>query len=125
MCRLHFITDASGSVASTAVSDENGILRFRDLTECVYTLSETVVPEGHLDKHIAITVTITQNPVTMEYTVQFDGAYSGAGSTADPLCVQNTVAYRLPETGGSGVTWLYVLGAALTLLHRKRRWAEN
>ena len=124
------LTDAAGNVVDTAVSGTDGLLYFRDLTAGVYTLSETGVPEGYLDKHIAITVTITQNPVTMEYTVQFDGAYSGAGSTADPLCVQNTVAYRLPETGGSGVTWLYALGAALTLLaltllRRKRRWAEN
>lgn len=48
----------------------------------------------------------------MEYTIVFDGAHKGSGTSADPLCS----GYELPETGGSGVTVAYALGVSLMLL---------
>lgn len=108
------LKDADGNVIGTCVSDEQGLVQFRDLTEGVYTLSETKVPDGYMDKHLSITVTITQNAATMEYSIAFDGDYSGAGNTSDPLIVENYGTYELPETGGVGTEAIYALGALLT-----------
>lgn len=107
------LTDENGSEVYRALSDAQGLIQFRKLTEGTYTLTETKAPDGYADKHISITVTIVRNPVTMEYTVSFSGGYAGAGTLEDPLCIGNITAYRLPETGGSGVRVFYALGAAL------------
>ena len=109
------LTDQAGDVVGKAVSDDQGLLQFRKLTEGSYTLTETKVPEGYMDKQLSLSVTITQNPTTMAYTVAFGGGYTGAGSKADPLCIQNDSGYELPDTGGRGVTLCYVLGAAALL----------
>ena len=72
-----------------------------------------------MDKQLSISVTITQNPVTMEYTVSFGGAYSdsftGAGSISDPLCIKNYSSPMLPETGGCGTAVFYTIGGILII----------
>lgn len=110
------LKDAADEVIGTAVSDSQGFLRFRNLTEGAYTLTETKVPEGYREQQLSVAVTITQNPVTMEYTIAFDGAHKGSGTSADPLCIANYCGYELPETGGSGVAVVYALGISLMLL---------
>lgn len=109
------LTDAAGTVVGTAVSDADGRLQFRELTEGAYTLAETKVPDGFLDTHISVTVTITQNPVTLAYSVTFSGDHTGLGTSADPLCIENHGAYVLPKTGGRGTAAFYVPGAFLLL----------
>ena len=88
------LTDAAGNVIGTAISGENGLFSFCELTEGTYTLTETKVPDGYMDQQLSVTVTITQNSVTMEYSVTFEGAYSnaytGVGSISDPLCIKKT-----------------------------------
>lgn len=114
-------------IQQVSTSDENGVLEFRSLTEGTYTLEETGFPVGYIDKHVSLTVTITLNPVTMEYEVKFQEPFSGAGSNSDPLCIENELStYELPATGGSGIA-LYTAGgllmiaaASLALLRRKR-----
>ncbi len=110
------LKDAAGNVVGTAVSDAQGFLCFRELTEGTYTLTETKVPQGYMDKNISITVTITQNPVTMEYTVSFDGPYTGTGTAEDPLVVLNYTTYELPAAGGIGTSPFYLLGGSLIVL---------
>ena len=109
------LTDAAGTIVGTAVSDADGRLQFRELTEGTYTLAETNVPDGFLDTHISVTVTITQNPVTLAYSVTFSGDHTGLGTSADPLCIENHGAYVLPKTGGRGTAAFYVPGAFLLL----------
>ena len=109
------LTDAAGTVVGTAVSDADGRLQFRELTEGAYTLAETKVPDGFLDTHISVAVTITQNPVTLAYSVTFSGDHTGLGASADPLCIENHGAYVLPKTGGRGTAAFYVPGAFLLL----------
>ena len=109
------LTDAAGTVVGTAVSDADGRLQFRELTEGAYTLAETKVPDGFLDTHVSVTVTITQNPVTLAYSVTFSGDHTGLGASADPLCIENHGAYVLPKTGGRGTAAFYVPGAFLLL----------
>ena len=121
------LRDADGQTLAEAVSGEDGLVQFRDLTEGTYTLAETKVPTGYIDQKLAITVTIRQNPVTMEYTVAFDGAYPGSGTSEDPFLVANRGSYKLPHTGGPGVLPFWASGAALLLLAaawlKKRRRA--
>ena len=109
------LTDATGTVVGTAVSDADGRLQFRELTEGAYTLAETKVPDDFLDTHVSVAVTITQNPVTLAYSVTFSGDHTGLGTSADPLRIENHGAYVLPKTGGRGTAAFYVPGAFLLL----------
>ena len=109
------LTDAAGTVVGTAVSDADGRLQFRELTEGAYTLAETKVPDGFLDTHVSVAVTITQNPVTLAYSVTFSGDHTGLGTSADPLCIENHGAYVPPKTGGRGTAAFYIPGAFLLL----------
>ena len=109
------LTDAAGTIVGTAVSDADGRLQFRELTEGAYTLAETNVPDGFLDTHVSVAVTITQNPVTLAYSVTFSGDHTSLGTSADPLCIENHGAYVLPKTGGRGTAAFYVPGAFLLL----------
>ena len=121
------LRDADGQTLTEAVSGEDGLVQFRDLTQGTYTLTETKVPAGYIDQKLAITVTITQSPITMEYTVALDGAYPGSGTSEDPFLVANRGSYKLPHTGGPGVLPFCASGAALLLLAaawlKKRRRA--
>lgn len=108
------LTDATGNVIAAATSGEDGLVQFRELTAGTYTLTETKVPDGYMDSHLSVTVTITQNPVTMEYGISFGDLYTGAGSTADPLCIPNRTMFVLPGTGGTG-TARYMTGGALLM----------
>lgn len=110
------LRDQAGNLIAAAVSDEQGLLRFRDLTEGTYTLTETKVPACYMDKNLSLAVTITQNPVTMDYSFAFSSGFTGAGTGADPLRVPNSTTYILPETGGSGTAGFYALGVSLLLL---------
>lgn len=129
------LTDAEGQVIATATSGEDGLFSFRDLTEGTYTLTETKVPDGYMDRQLSIIVTIKQNSVTMEYNISFTGMDSGTGSGADPLRVPNYTTPVFPDTGGSG-TVLYTLGGVLLIAaaacllyiqkkHRKEAQASN
>lgn len=127
------LTGDSGSI-QTAVSDEEGLLSFRGLTEGVYTLTETNAPEGYYKNEGSLKVTITQDPVTMEYTVKFeeqeqDGSLmgTGTGSNSDPLLVENVHGFVMPETGSNGsMTYvalgaLFLCGGGLLAAHRGRK----
>ena len=108
------LTDAAGNVIATVTSGEDGLMQFRELSEGTYTLTETKVPGGYMDNKLSITVTITQNPVTMEYGISFGDRSPGVGSSEDPLCPPNYTTPVLPSTGGAG-TKLYTAGGALLI----------
>lgn len=67
---------------------------------------------------LSITVTITQNPVTMEYGISFGDRYPGVGSSEDPLCPPNYTTPVLPSTGGA---LLIAAAACLLYIQNKRR----
>lgn len=108
------LTDTGGNVIATVTSGEDGMFSFRELTEGRYTLTETKVPDGYMDNKLSITVTITQNPVTMEYNISFGDRSPGVGSSEDPLCLPNYTTPVLPSTGGAG-TKLYTAGGSLLI----------
>ena len=106
------LSNADGTVIQTSISDQQGFLAFRNLTEGIYTLTETKVPAGYTDCKTSLTVTIKQHPVTMEYELIFSGSSTGAGTGADPLRIENYSGYELPNTGGDG-TSQYIMGGIL------------
>lgn len=127
------LTYENGTEASRILSDENGLIHFKDLAVGTYTLTETAAPAGYHDTHLSMTVTITQNQQTMEFNVVFDGDYPGTGTAADPLVVENHAGYELPATGGTGTAWHKATGLLLMLAalsgalycHIKRKAADR
>lgn len=87
-----------------------------------------IAPDGFLDTHVSAAVTITQNPVTLAYSVTFSKDHTGLGTSADPLCIENHGAYVLPKSGGRGTAAFYIPGAFLFLsaalpdLRKRRSW---
>lgn len=110
-----------------ATSGADGLLEFHGLEAGEYLLIETEAPAGYVPCGEPIHVTITRDPVTMEYAVEISGI-EGSGTGADPFLVENTASgFELPKTGGSGIALYVVFGSAmallsgLVLLHRKKR----
>ncbi|MDO4377906.1 MAG: prealbumin-like fold domain-containing protein [Erysipelotrichia bacterium] len=90
----------------TAVSDEQGMIHFDELIEGTYILKETKAPEGYKINAEPITITITQNSLTGEYTVAF-GENTETGTSSDPLMIVNYAIDSpvAPDTGDGNI-WL-------------------
>ena len=107
--------DADRNSTMTGTTDSTGMISFRDLTEGTYLLTETKAPVGYNALTDSITITITQDPVTREYTVTTD--LEGSGTSENPFVVINEPSlYQLPETGGTGTTLYTMAGAAFLTL---------
>lgn len=103
------------TIAERVSSDEKGKVSFKNLTVGTYRLTETKAPDGYRISTDPVTVTITFDDTTMEYTVAATGL-SGSGTGRDPFIVVNETFYKLPETGGAGMTVYTLAGALLTML---------
>lgn len=124
------LTDSSGNVVGTATSDANGSFSFREISDGVYTLTETKPSSGYSDKGTKVTVTVSLSKITGDFTVSFGKGFTGSGTSTDPLIVKNYLIPELPATGGIGVAPFVASGALLclaaaTLLFKKRRLKFN
>ena len=120
------LADSNGNIVRSGAVDENGILKFRDLTAGTYTLTETKIPEGYLDNAVPLAVTIEQDPATMEYRIEFDESLTEAGTDSDPLLIRNMRGYIMPPTGGIGTTvftaaGIVLIAVALAILYARLR----
>ena len=138
------LKDGDGTVVGTAVSDENGLIKFEGLDQGIYTLEETKAPEGYQLSGKSYTVIISaeygSDNLLSKYTVTIkDGdreigkmEYTannkeGTGAAAN---IPNTTLSTLPSTGGIGTTIFTVGGciimiAAAALFFMNRRKSEE
>ncbi|EOA3011348.1 SpaA isopeptide-forming pilin-related protein [Enterococcus faecalis] len=84
--QLTSTTDTSFSEKKT--TDEDGLLRFNDLTQGTYTLRETKAPIDYELNNTPITVKVTEDLVDGKISVTFSSG-TGTGTSTDPLIVSN------------------------------------
>ena len=81
------LSDATGAVLATQVSDKDGDLSFTTLTEGTYTLKETKAPNNYKLDETEHAVVVTYDADQQLYHVTIDG--EAAGSKASPKVIAN------------------------------------
>lgn len=81
------LSDATGAVLATKVSDKDGDLAFTTLTEGTYTLKETKAPNNYKLDETEHAVVVTYDADQQLYHVTIDG--EATGSKASPKVIAN------------------------------------
>ena len=81
------LSDATGAVLATQVSDKDGDLAFTTLTEGTYTLKETKAPDNYKLDETEHAVLVTYDADQQLYHVTIDG--EATGSKASPKVIAN------------------------------------
>lgn len=81
------LSDATGAVLATQVSDKDGDLAFTTLTEGTYTLKETKAPDNYKLDETEHAVLVTYDADQQLYHVTIDG--EAIGSKASPKVIAN------------------------------------
>ena len=81
------LSDATGAVLATQVSDKDGDLAFTTLTEGTYTLKETKAPNNYKLDETEHAVVVTYDADQQLYHVTIDG--EATGSKASPKVIAN------------------------------------
>ena len=81
------LSDATGTVLATQVSDKDGDLAFTTLTEGTYTLKETKAPNNYKLDETEHAVVVTYDADQQLYHVTIDG--EAVGSKASPKVIAN------------------------------------
>lgn len=81
------LSDATGTVLATQVSDKDGDLAFTTLTEGTYTLKETKAPNNYKLDETEHAVVVTYDADQQLYHVTIDG--EATGSKASPKVIAN------------------------------------
>jgi len=108
----------SGEDGILAAEDETTVFEL-EIQDEPHTLRETKAPDGYLPLKGDVQITVSANGViagrsddsTVHYEVSEpddDGVYT--------ITVTNSAGQELPMTGGSGTTWMYVLGALMVVI---------
>lgn len=121
------VEDTTEQVSQTLMVNSDGTLNLKGLGAGTYTIHESVVPAGYTAAK-DVTVVITFDNATKEFTATVNGTTVSADSTTNlfPVDIQNIAGNELPETGGIGTKIFYALGAVLVvgagvvLVSRKR-----
>lgn len=86
------LSDATGTVLATQVSDKDGNLAFTTLTEGTYTLKETKAPNNYKLDETEHAVVVTYDADQQIYHVTIDG--EAVGSKASPKVISNKTAIQ-------------------------------
>lgn len=86
------LSDATGTVLATQVSDKDGNLAFTTLTEGTYTLKETKAPNNYKLDETEHAVVVTYDADQQIYHVTIDG--EAVGSKASPKVISNETAIQ-------------------------------
>ncbi len=97
------------------VSNAEGVVSFTSIPSGhIYSMEETAVPDGYVSSGSKFSVTVAYNEITIVETLP-DGSQKTWTGINDK--VTNIIAgHVLPETGGTGVYHLYIIGGLLILL---------
>lgn len=102
------------NTTGTYTSDEYGLVLESELQVGTYTLEEVKAPEGYVVLPQAITITVTQDGITVtdptgkvSIEKKNDGYYE--------VTVQNEVLYDLPSTGSTGI-FTTMMGGILLMM---------
>ncbi len=108
----------------TAVSSGDGTVTFTDIPSGhSYVMVETLIPPGYIDSGSTYNVVVAYDELTVTETKR-DGIVKIWDSAVNEVF---NYGHILPETGGIGVHWFYMAGAALMiasvviLLKRKKK----
>lgn len=111
-------------------TDDAGQIRFANLADGKYTLTETKAPDGYARLTHPVEITVTGAKIT---AVNFGGAQYKPTISPDGLTLYlpNGAGMVLPQTGGVGTTGITTLGLGLlilagaVLLYQKRKGAVS
>lgn len=111
-------------------TDDAGQIRFANLADGKYTLTETKAPDGYARLTHPVEITVTGAKIT---AVNFGGAQYKPTISPDGLTLYlpNGAGMVLPQTGGVGTTGITALGLGLLilagaiLLYQKRKGAVS
>jgi len=99
----------AGMEADVQTSNTRGIMNFANLPYGKYTLTETMAPLGYYELTEPILLTIND-----DHTVSIQSGGAEVRSATDlAIVVRNIRQDALPETGGSGTGWMYMIGLLL------------
>lgn len=106
-CTEKLTTNAYGDAITTVTSGEDGVVKFEKILLGTYYIKETKAPNGYQLLTSPVKVEVTPDGVTLS------GNSLLSGSAADGYKLKNVKQPELPLAGGSGSTWLFVLGTVL------------
>ena len=93
--------------------------RVFELEKGDYLLIEKEAPAGYIIKTESVKIHVTASGVTYDEDTTLSA--DGSGKTVDDktgivtLAISNSAGVELPNSGGSGTHWIYMLGALLFL----------
>ena len=121
--------DEPGLLYENLISGEDGVLQYTDgdgtehrvfeLEKGDYLLIEREAPAGYIIKTESVKIHVTASGVTYDEDTTLSA--DGSGKTVDDktgivtLAISNSAGVELPNSGGSGTHWIYMLGALLFL----------
>lgn len=106
-CTEKLTTNAYGDAITTVTSGEDGVVKFDKIPLGTYYIKETKAPNGYQLLTAPVKVEVTADGVTLS-----DNSLL-SGSATDGYKLKNVKQPELPLAGGSGSTWLFVLGTVL------------
>ena len=96
----------------TATSKSDGSVTFTGIPSGhSYIMTETLIPPGYIDSGSTYNVVVAYDEITVTETKR-DGTVKVWDSAANNVF---NYGHILPETGGIGVHWFYIAGAALMM----------
>jgi len=87
-------------------TDKDGRIKFEKIPDGEYSLKEIAAPDGYCLLEKEITFTVNGGKVT---------AGPADNYTENTVTVYNSVAYKLPESGGASTSLLYIIGSLLLI----------
>ncbi|MBQ1467709.1 MAG: hypothetical protein IIZ27_04460 [Solobacterium sp.] len=107
----------------TGTTNNKGILALDNLAIGEYRLVETSIPDGYEPMNGAVRITVGAELVTAMQDgnpcntyVKGDAQWvSGQPNDTIQIQVYNHAGVELPESGGPGTTWIYMIGGFLTV----------